>query len=272
MAENRTQSPNHHPIRLTKTRRALFSLFGEYFLLGNKDIAALLPGSSKAALRTAQALTKELREKHYLHGELYFDYDYPTRNAEWLYCLTSKGLTYARDHGLCRFGKAADEKSPLHLEHDYELTKFHIQLNQYCADRRIRLKWFQRDLKRGVHPDAVFEIVRGNGLSDWFFVEIENSKQGNYIAGESALMRKAEKYYSYHQSDHCLQDWKYFNSFRVIFVLKNNTRAAHFLDALAADYNDPMFWIGSRDNPLTFRTPKDHRETPYRIEEIFAAP
>lgn len=263
MAENRTQSPNHRPIRLTKTRRALFLLFGEYFLLGNKDIATLLPDSRKAALRSAQTLTKELREKHYLHGELYFDCENPTKNAEWLHCLSTKGLDYGHEHGLCRSGKAADEKSPQHLEHDYALTKFHIQVNTYAAERGIRIKWLQRDLKRGVHPDALVEIVRGNGASDWFFVEVENSKQGKYLDGKSALMRKVEHYHDYERSDACKADWRYFNSFRVMFLMKTRERADNFLKALSGNYADEMFWITSRENSLTFRTPKDYHTATY---------
>ena len=255
---DRLSYPNRRPIRLTQIRMALFQLFGEYFLLGNKDIAALLPGPRKASLRSAQHLTKELRERNYLHGELYFDYDDPTKNAEWLYCLTTKGLAYAQEHGLCRLGKAANEKSAEYLGHDYALTKFHIQLQKSGEERGARIKWFQRDLKRGVHPDALIEIVRGNGKSNWCFVEVENTKQGKYISSESSLLRKIAKYREYQGSDRCLEDWKYFNSFLVIFLLKNKERADNLLKTLARDNDDGMFWIMSQEDLLTFRTPHDH--------------
>ncbi len=272
MAQNRTQSPNHRPIRLTKTRRALFSLLGEYFLLGNKDIARLLPDSRKAALRTAQTLTKELREKHYLHGERYFDCENPTKNAEWLYCLSNKGLAYAQERGLCRTAKGANEKSAEHLGHDYALTKFHMQLKKQCDALGLRMKWLQRDLKRGVHPDALVEIVRGNGASDWFFVEVENSKQGKYLDGESALMRKVEHYHDYERSDACKADWRYFNSFRVMFLMKTRERADNFLKALSGNYDDEMFWITSRENPLTFRTSRDYRTATCSIADSTHTP
>ena len=131
---NRHPSRNPHPIRLTATRKALLQAFGEYFLLGNRDLAALLPGPRKAALRTAQQITKDLRERNFLHGELYFDYDNPARNPEWLYCLTTNGLAYAQERGLCRNGKAANEKSAEHLGHDYALTRFHLRLARYCDE------------------------------------------------------------------------------------------------------------------------------------------
>lgn len=265
---SRLQSPNPHPIRLTTTRKRLFQLFGEYVLLGNKDIAGLLPGPRKAALRTAQHLTKELRERNYLHGELHFDSDNPAANAEWLYCLTTKGLTFAQNHNLCPLGKAANEKSVEYRGHDYALTQFHIFLKQYCEGHCIRIKWLQRDLKRGVHPDALLEIVRGNGKSDWCFVEVEYSKQGNYIAGESALLRKVANYFDYQGSDRCLEDWKYFNSFAVLFLLKNRERADNFLKVLDREYADRMFWITSQDDPLAFRTPQDHCTDTYS----FSAP
>lgn len=269
---DRHPSPNPRPIRLTETRKALFQLFGEYFLLGNQDIAALLPGSRKAPLRSAQHLTQELRGRNYLHGELYFDSDNPTTNAEWLYCLTTKGLAYAQERGLCRLGKAANEKSAERLGHDYTLTKFHIQLKQYAEEHGLRIKWLQRDLKRGVHPDALVEIVRGNGKSDWCFVEVEHSKQGKYLAGESALLRKVGKYCEYQRTDACKEDWKYFNSFTVLFLMKNQERADNLLEALAKDYDDGMFWITSRDDPLAFRTPHDHRTVTYSFAATLAPP
>ncbi len=167
----------------------------------------------------------------------------------YVYGLTDKGVG---EYG----GKTLDDHSIRTLDHELEISFFHIELTKYCKKHAIELKWIQRDLKtESVHPDAQFSIKTQKG---WFhfFLEIERAKNSKYIDGEPSIIRKLGMYYDYYGSKECEKDWD-FKQFRTIVVLRNDIRRENLLEALHEKFNHRMFWLSTEEDHLTFKTSKD---------------
>ena len=102
----------------------------------------------------------------------------------------------------------------------------------------------------------------------YYFLEVEKSREGNYRNGDSALMRKLERYCVYQNSSECRRDWMWFDEFRVLILVTNETRQHRLLERLAPRFPSRMVWVApERMNfaELVFRTPLDYRTAAYSL-------
>ena len=241
---------------LNRARISALQILAEYYCLQNKDIAKIFrrreptPSDLRDARRNMVALLSE----GLVNRLPYFDLQ--TEGVGWVYGLSDKGVM---DYG----GKTFDEHSARTLDHELEISNFHIALKPLCDERGLELYWQQTELKRGIHPDALFALTNAKGTY-YFFLEIEKSKPGKYVNGEPGIIRKLAKYAEYYDTDQCGKDWN-FRKFRVVIVQTNDTRRHNLLKALRENekLNRRMFWLtidpfykGDIGGEI-FRTPAD---------------
>jgi hypothetical protein len=246
---------------LTRSRKEILRLLVEKAYLKTSDFYRLLAPFDAADVKAQASVERSTRRilrdfalRRYLRrGPLAEDdRDDSLRHYQHLYWLSRAGLRLARQHGLDHGGgKFNDEKSPNMLRHEDEISQFHIALEQGCARHSLELHWRRRNLKCTVNPDAVFGIADPQNANrtrtHYFFLEIEKSRQGNYRAGESGLIRKLKAYFRYRRTRACLRDWTWFDDFRVIIVVKNAERQTNLLKRLEELYPYAMFWITTED-------------------------
>jgi hypothetical protein len=188
----------------------------------------------------------------YVHRIPYLDLEQARGGATFAYGLRDKGVA---EYG----GKTFDEHSHRTLDHELAITQFHLSLKRFSEERGLLLFWQQHDLKRTIHPDAYFSITdskKDGRNTHHFFLEIERQRMGAAAHGKPSIIRKAERYYAYYNTNECEKDWG-FKTFRVVFVQKNDVRRGHFLAVLSKDFSHRMFWLGTERNCCAdFRTPK----------------
>ncbi len=166
--------------------------------------------------------------------------------------------------------KTLDEHSLRTLDHELEITSFHMAFQRLCSANGLRFTWQQADLKHTVHPDAFFTVEdpRSPDKEFCYFLEIERSKFGNYRDGEPQILRKLGAFYDYFNSTDCEKEWG-FRQYRVVVVQRTDSRREELLKALRAKYNHRMFWLTTessyRENirGAIFKTPKDDVPTAF---------
>lgn len=191
----------------------------------------------------------------------------------FVYGLSDAGVRHAFRHGYATEAtKTFEERSVMMLDHELEITAFHMALDRWCRSADLRYVWRQRNLKHGVHPDACFtvESAAGTGRRFTYFLEIERAKLGNYRNGTPQILRKLARYYEYFNSMDCERKWG-FRHFRVMVVQRTEARSEGLLGALQAGYRHRMFWLTSEDRYRKdiggeiFKTPKDYAERSYSL-------
>ncbi len=233
----------------------MLELLAEYFCLRVKDVARLLRDHepTEADLRTARRSLALLWKEALANRLPYFDLD--TEARSYAYGLSHKGIKHpdAEDRG----AKSFDEHSERTLDHELEISHFHMALSRFWRDTdNPGLYWQQADLKRGIHPDALFKLQTPKGEYA-FFLEIEKGKK-NF----EALTAKLDRYAKYYDTDDCEKDWG-FRNFRVVIVQRNDVRRQNLLRELHGKLPYKMFWLTI--DPLDkqniggeiFRTPAD---------------
>jgi hypothetical protein len=168
--------------------------------------------------------------------------------APYVYGLSDAGVR------LCG-GKTFDDHSARTLDHELDISHFHIRLQELCEAEGITLRWRQVDLKHGVNPDAYFSISRA-GKANHFFLEVERAKIGNYRNGEPSIIRKFKHYYEYYNTPECETAWG-FRTFRVVTLLSTVEKRDNLLRAMHDELCHRMFWLGTINGPTAeFLTPK----------------
>lgn len=280
-----TQNPSPQNLssrfKFTASRRDILSLLARYSNLTTNDFYRLLPPPSPERQdsheRDTRRTLRDFTNRGFLVRRRWFDderNDTPFPVAVSVYGLSKEGLRLAREKGIANgTGKHADDTSRRNesVGHELEITRFHIAVDSLPR----KVLWRQSDLRRGVNPDALFAVAQPDGASAYYyFLEIEKSRQGHYEDGESGLMKKLGRYYEYQGSEECRRDWKHFERFRVIVVLKNDDRRRNLLKALAGRYKTRTFWVTTeplyREKPAgpIFLTPKDHDAKAYSFLDI----
>jgi Fe2+ or Zn2+ uptake regulation protein len=241
-------SPTLKRFRLTRTKRAVLQILADHFVLKSRDLAGILRKRIPTAndLRTVQRSLQLLDKAGYVRRIPYFE---TASDSIWYACgLTDKGV---RECG----GKTLDEHSERTLDHELEISYFHVALQELCDRHGFVLRWKQSDLKHGVNPDAYFAISGSKGTNH-FFLEVERAKIGNYQNGEPSIIRKFARYYEYYNTHPCERTWG-FRTYRVVVVLRNNERRMNLLRAMQANLSHRMFWLSvESDRATAFRTPK----------------
>jgi Replication-relaxation len=259
--------------RVNATQLQLLSLLAQFFCLRTREAAALLrgrePGDSDE--RSVRRTLGILFGNGFVTRIPHFAYGQERGSAMYVYGLSDKGVRHAFAQGYATEAtKTFDERSVRTLDHELEITAFHVALDRYSRRAGFQYSWRQRDLKRRVHPDAFFTVADPNdgGREFRYFLEVERAKLGNYRDGKPQIMRKLKAYYEYFNSTDCEKEWG-FRQYRVIVVLRTEARRRGLLTALGAAYPHRMFWLTTeaafRENigGAILRTPKDHGEMSY---------
>lgn len=265
MTSARNASPTFH---LTRAKRDALEFLAEFFCLRVSDLAKLSRNRepNENDLRTARRTLLLLSREGSVNRLPYFDLQ--TEGKSYVYGLSDRAVA---QYG----GKTFDEHSQRTLDHELEITQFHIRLKRFAAKHGLKLYWQQSDLKRTIHPDALFALTdpkKPEGKNTfYFFLETERAKIGHYRDGKPSIITKLQKYYDYFDSDKCRKEWA-FKQFRVIVVQRNEERSENLLPLLQ---KHRMFWL--TDEPrykrgvddYIFRTPKDWTERTYGFLDIF---
>lgn len=251
---------------LTVLRRRVLALLADFHYLRTPDFYRLLeisdPNAQRGVRRGLMLLARSglvLRSRQAID-----DPNDPFLRYQHCYRLSRAG---SRAIG---GGQAAIEKSPASIDHELLITDFHIALSSHASTTH-RVYWRQTDLKRTVHPDALFaltNITRPREQSTiYYFLEAEYSRQGHYRAGESGLLTKLRRYGEYRKSATCREEWKHFSDFRVIVLLRTRERQENLLRVLAKRLPNKAFWtttVGDVQRDITgpiFRGPPEPNTT-----------
>jgi Replication-relaxation len=252
------------------TKQRALEIAAEFFCLRTRDVAELLRGRSltESDERSVRRTLSILHRDGFLTRLPHFAPEHQRGGVGHVYGLSDKGVEHAFSHGYSTAStKTFDEHSLRTLDHEVEITGFHIALHRFATERGLRYSWRQTDLKRTVHPDALFTIADPTDPDREFcyFLEMERSKFGNYKNGEPQILRKLGAYYGYFNSTGCEKEWG-FRQYRVVIVQRTEARRAGLLTALNARFPHRMFWLATEDayrgniGGEIFKTPKDHAE------------
>jgi len=253
--------------RINPTQQGLLEVLAEFFCLRTNDAAALLRNRAitESDARSVRRTLSILNREGLLYRVPYLEAGRERGGITYVYGLSQRGVRHAHENGYATLAtKTLDEHSLRTLDHELEITSFHMALRRLSADRGLRYVWRQRDLKHTVHPDAVLHVAdpANPGKAFCYFLEIERAKLGQYRNGEPQILRKLKKYYDYFNSTDCEREWG-FRQFRVIVVQRTDARREGLLEALRRTCSHRMFWLTTeaeyRHNmsiPI-FKGPKD---------------
>jgi len=275
MTTNHSQEPRR---RVTNSKRIVLELLAEYFCLRTNDVARLVRNrepneNDKRSVR----YTLELLYKEGLVNRLpYIELERDRGVATFVYGLSDKGVNFVRS--IWTQAKTFDEHSQRTLDHELEISFFHIALKKMCAKHNLKLYWQQSDLKHTISPDALFALTdpsKPEGKNTlYYFLELERAKIGHYVNGEPSIIRKLAKYHAYYGTDACQKEWTYFRQFRVIVTQRNDERRENLLTKLNKEFNHRMFWLTTEEaykrdiGGRVFLTPKDFATASYGFLDI----
>ena len=253
--------------RSNPTKQKILELLAEFFCLRTNDAAELLRNRTitESDARSVRRTLSILHRDGFLYRTPHLDFGHERGGIAYVYGLSAKGVSHALRNGYSTLAtKTLDEHSLRTLDHELELTSFHIALHRLCAAKGLRYAWQQTDLKHTVHPDAAFNVAdpANPGKAFCYFLEIERSKLGNYRNGEPQIFRKLRTYYGYFNSTGCEKEWG-FRQYRVIVVQRTEARREGLLKALREKCSHRMFWLTTEAayrgdiGGAIFRTPKD---------------
>ena len=261
-AERDRPVPHENP-----TKRRALELFAEFFCFRTRDVAMLLRNRpiTETDARSLRRTLSILHQDGFLYRVPYLDAARERGGSAYVYGLSAKGVEHALQKGYSTPAtKTLDEHSLRTLDHELEITSFHIALNRLCATAGLRYAWRQTNLKHTVHPDAVFNVADPAHPTKAFcyFLEIERAKLGNYRNGEPQILRKLQKYYEYFNSTSCEKEWG-FRQYRVVVVQRTDVRREGLLTALREKCSHRMFSLTTEAayrediGGAIFKTPKD---------------
>lgn len=263
--------------RLTAAKKRTLELFAEYFCLRVHDLAKLLRNHepSQSDLRTARRTLCLLWKEGLLSRLPYVELDREHGSIGYVYGLSDRAV---RDYG-GELSKTFDDHSARTLDHELEMSYFHMAVDQLRGKHGWTLYWQQADLKtKTIHPDAYFAITdpkKPDGMNTLhFFLEIERSKVSKYKEGEPSILKKLARYYDLFDTPDCEKDWG-FRQFRVIVVQRTEERRTNLCKAFLKKHRHRMFWLTTeplyRQNIAgeIFLTPKDGQAKSYSFPNIF---
>jgi hypothetical protein len=250
-----------------RVKQQVLEIAAEFFCLRTNDAARLLRGYSitDSDARSVRRTLSLLHRDGFLYRAPYLDIGQERGGVSFVYGLSAKGVAHSLQNGYSTPAtKTLDEHSIRTLDHELEITSFHVALRGLCAAQGLRYAWRQTNLKHTVHPDAVFNVADSAHPDKAFcyFLEIERAKLGNYRNGEPQIFRKLKKYYAYFNSTGCEKEWG-FRQYRVVVVLRSDARRDGLLKVLREKCSHRMFWLTTeaayRENigGAIFKTPKD---------------
>jgi hypothetical protein len=276
MTKNHSQEDPRR--RITSVKREVLELLAEYFCLRTNDVAYLIRqhdpnDNDKRSVRHTLCL---LYKNGLVNRLPYLDLDRESGGVTFVYGLSDKGVKFC--NSIWTQAKTFDEHSQRTLDHELEISIFHIALKKVCTEHNLNLYWQQADLKCTVSPDAMFSITdpaKPEGKNTlYYFLEMERAKIGHYIDGEPSIIRKLGKYYEYYGTDKCEKEWFDFRHFRVIVVQRTEERRKNLLKQLNTQFNHRTFWLATeadyKENigGAIFKTPKDYGTAAYSFLSV----
>jgi len=220
----------------------MLRLLAEYFCLRTNDLPELRgkPGRTESARRSARRTLLLLYQQGLVARLPYLDLDNAAGGFTYVYGLSEPGVRHAAAHGHAGgTAKPFGEHSARTLDHELAITAFHRSLAKFAAANTLDLYWLQKDLKRTVHPDAVFALTDPSAPDDrntrYYFLEIERAKAGGYRDGEPQIVRKLRAYARHWGTRACEKDWGDFREFTVIVVMRTEARRRNLNAAMGAD-------------------------------------
>lgn len=255
------------------TKQRVLELLAEFFCLRTNDAAELLRNRAitESDARSVRRTLSILHRDGFLYRAPHLDARHERGGVAYVYGLSAKGVDHALRNGYSTAAtKTLDEHSIRTLDHELEITSFHVALHRLCSAKGLRYLWRQKDLKHTVHPDALFYVAdpANSGKAFCYFLEIERSKLGNYRNGQPQIFRKLRKFYDYFNSADCEKEWG-FRQYRVIVVQRTEARREGLLTALREKCSHRMFWLTTENAYRTdiggavFMTPKDDAPVPF---------
>jgi len=235
-----------------------------------KDAAGLLRGraATESDARSVRRTMSILHRDGFLRR---LDLGLAGGTPHYVYGLSDRGVEHAFADGYSTAAtKTLDEHSLRTLDHELEITSFHIAFRRLCAARGLRYTWRQTDLKHTVHPDALVTVSdpKDSEKEFCYFLEIERSKFGNYRDGEPQILRKLAAFHDYFNSTACESEWG-FRQYRVLVVQRTDARREGLLKALRERHGHRMFWLTTESayredmGGAIWRTPKDDAPAPF---------
>ena len=273
---------NHKPeavptYRLTRAKIETLELLSKYFCLRVNDVAQLLRNltpneNDKRSVRHTLGL---LYNAGLVNRLPYLDLDRESGGVTYVYGLSDKGVKDCLN--LYPYAKTFDEHSQRTLDHELEISIFHIALKKFCHEHNLKLYWQQADLKCTINPDALFALTdpaKPEGKNTlYYFLEIERAKIGHYLKGKPSIINKLQRYYEYYNSDECQKEWN-FRQFRTIVVQRTEERRKNLLKQLSAQFNHRTFWLTDEQSykenigGAIFKTPKDYNTAAYSFLSV----
>ena len=255
------------------TKQRILELLAEFFCLRTNDAAELLRDRTitESDARSVRRTLSILHRDGFLYRAPHVDVGHERGGVAYVYGLSAKGVGHALRNGYSTLAtKTLDEHSLRTLDHELEITSFHVALHRLCSAKGLRYLWRQTDLKHTVHPDALFYVAdpANSGKAFCYFLEIERSKLGNYRNGEPQILRKLRAFYNYFNSTGCEKEWG-FRQYRVAVVQRTDARREGLLAALREKCSHRMFWLTTEAayradiGGAIFMTPKDDAPVPF---------
>jgi len=253
--------------RTNAVKQGVLQLLARFFCLRTAHAAMLLRNreigeSDERSVRRTLAI---LHRDGFVYRVQHLEEGRERGGIGYVYGLSDKGVRHAFRNGYATLAtKTLDEHSIRTLDHELEITAFHIALHRLCAAEGLRYGWRQRGLKRIVHPDAVFNVAdpENPAKAYCYFLEIERAKLGNYRNGVPQILRKLKRYHKHFNSTRCEKEWG-FREFRIVIVQRTEERREGLLKSLRETVNHRMFTLTTEEDyrrdigGTIFRTPKD---------------
>jgi hypothetical protein len=192
--------------------------------------------------------------------------------APYVYFLGEKGGREAARLGYLPEVRWIKAKSRILINHDLEITKFHLAL-EAAFDKRVgNWEQWRGDLKDSVETERGLESLIPDArfvLDDQhFFLEVVKSYESEYEDGESNIFRKVALYHSY---KHQFRKKYGGDDFRVLWVLPTQARVLGLLAKLEDEFPYRRFYVTDEQSYRTnirgkiWWTPKDFRDATYAI-------
>jgi hypothetical protein len=207
----------------------------------------------------------------------------------YVYFLDRDGAKRACDLGELETPRYITSKSRMIVNHDLEITKFHLALedaiNPFAPDKQLTptvTSWRQwrddlRDTvetsegKHAMIPDAFFALDDGSPIHrKAFFLEIVKSYESEYQGGRSNIEQKLSLYQQYRPR---FQEKYGHDDFRVLWVLPTVKRVQMLIGKIENDFPSRKFWFTDEASykrdilGKIWWTPKDFRDRTYSIFE-----
>jgi Replication-relaxation len=169
--------------------------------------------------------------------------------APYVYFLAEKGGHVAYSQGYLPEVRWIKGKSRILINHDLEITEFHLALEKAFSGQ-VEWEQWRGDLKdhietrEGVYsliPDAKFTLNTLNGKGGGvFFLEVVKSYESEYENGDSNLFTKIALYSQYKN-----QFRKKYGAddFRVLWILPTEKRVLNLLVKIADSFPSRKFYV-----------------------------